>query len=488
MIDGIKIKCIGTNPHNWQSNPLLKFYSSIDETTGEILTKNKVAFYRGLSFHLIPSTVSDAVHCLLKGSLAVFHNKGLNNAYDFDISMLTNTIQELKEVFAVNPNTAIIQTFEAGANLNINQPVKQVIAGLRAYQNENFVLLKIEGTNVGRMVSRTEYALKIYDKGKQSGTNKNLLRIEYAFKKSRHAHKFNINVLADLLNPSNIEALKKVIIEFWTNVIFYDKGLKIRDMNDKETKKMLYYLDATNWAKFSRMQRKRAMRHFKELSERFGTSSTQTEIGNLLSKKLDELTAVKCYDFPNFLKGIDSQKRGTKMLRFPSLDEQRKRNTKPLKKGIKITTQKTVENRVKNHSRECCVCSSDLSNKKPLAIYCSKHCNNSNQAKKRKTNRQKIKKSENEYLTLLLNNIAKSNLMLLVEYATEAGTYADRLEQKEIGAPPDWVQKVFKVTIEAQPVPIILTSYRSRKLIKNINKLNLNQDKAPIHKAHIYKN
>lgn len=472
MIDGIKIKCNGTTAHDWQSNILLKFYSSVDEATGEILTKNKVAFYRGLSFHLIPSTVSDSVHCFIKGSLAVFYNHGLNNAYDFDFSMLVNTIQELEKLFAVNPNTAIIQTFEAGANLNINQPIKQIISGLRAYQNENFVLLKIEGANVGRMISRTEYALKIYDKGKQSGTNKNLLRLEYAFKKSRHAHKFSINVLADLLDVSKLEAVKMALREFWANVIFYDKGLKLRDMNDKETKKMLYYLDATNWAKFSRMQRKRATLHFRELSGRFGTSTTQTEIGNLLSKKLDELTAVKCYDFPNFLKGNDSEKTGSKMLRFPPLDEQGKRNIKQSKNSIKTTTKKMVENGLKNHSRKCCSCEVDISHKKANTKYCSKHCNNSIQAKKRKMNRQNIKKSENQNLVLLLDNLAKSNLLLLVEYATVSGTYADRLEQKEIGAPPDWIKQIFKVTIEAQPVQIVLTSYRARRLIKALTELN----------------
>lgn len=473
MIDGIKIKCIGTAPHDWQSNVLLKFYSSVDEATGEILTKNKVAFYRGLSFHLIPSTVSDAVHCFIKGSLAVFHNQGLNNAYDFDFSMLATTIQELKEVFAVNPDCAIIQTFEAGANLNINQPIKQIISGLRAYQNENFVLLKIEGANVGRMVSRTEYALKIYDKGKQSGTNKNLLRLEYAFKKSRHAHKFNINVLVDLLDVSKLEAVKMALCEFWANVIFYDKGLKLRDMNDKETKKMLYYLDAANWAKFSRMQRKRATLHFRELSGRFGTSTTQTEIGGLLSKKLDELTAVKRYDFPNFLAGNDSQKLESKTLRFPPLDEQGNSNIKQSKNSIKIPIQKKVKNGLKNHSRKCCSCEVDISHKKTNTKYCSKHCNNSTQAKKRKMNRQNIKKVETENLTLLLDELPKSNLLLLVEYATDTGTYADRLEQKEISTTPDWIRQIFKVTIEAPPVPIVLTSYRSRKLIKIINKLNI---------------
>ena len=472
MIDGIKIKCNGTTAHDWQSNILLKFYSSIDEATGEILTKNKVAFYRGLSFHLIPSTVSDAVHCFIKGSLAVFHNHGLNNAYDFDFSMLSNTIQELKEVFAVNPNTAQIQTFEAGANLNINQPIKQVISGLRAYQNENFVLLKIEGANVGRMISRTEYALKIYDKGKQSGTNKSLLRLEYAFKKSRHAHKFSINVLADLLDVSKLEAVKMALCEFWDNVIFYDKGLKLRAMNDKETKKMLYYLDATNWAKFSRMQRKRATVHFKELSGRFSTSTTQTEIGELLRLKLDELTAVKCYDFPNFLKGNDSDKKEAKMLRFPPLDEKGNSNIKQSKNTIKMTIQKKSENGAKIHSQKCYNCEANISHKKTNSKYCSKHCNNSTQAKKRKEIRQNIKKVEKQNLSVLLPNLAKSNLLLLVEYSESSGTYADRLEQMEIDTSTDWICTVIKVTIEAEPVPILLTSYRARKLIKTICTIN----------------
>lgn len=472
MIDGIKINCIGTTAHDWQSNVLLKFYSSIDEATGEILTKNKVAFCRGLSFHLIPSTVSDAVHCFVKGSLAVFHNNGLNNAYDYDNQMLSDTIRELKEVFAVNPKTAQIQTFEAGANLNINQPIKQVISGLRAYQNENFVLLKIEGANVGRMISRTEYALKIYDKGKQSGTNKNLLRLEYAFKKSRHAHKFSINALADLLDVSKLEAVKMALREFWANVIFHDKGLRLRDMNDKETKKMLFYLDATNWAKFTKMQRKRATAHFKELSGRFSTSTTQTEIGDLLRLKLDELTASKCYHFPNFSKGIDSDKRGSKMLPFPPLDEQGNSNIKQSKNSIKMTIQKKPENGLKNQARKCCNCNADISHKKAISKYCSKHCNNSIQAKKRKFSRQNIKKVENQNLFVLLSNLAKSNLLLLVEYTESSGTYADRLEQKEIDTTPQWIKKIFKVTIEAEPVPFVLNSYRARKLIKSINQLN----------------
>ena len=121
MIDGVKIKCIGTKSDDWERNPLLKFGSKIDTITGEILAKNKVAFYRGLSFHIVPSTISDANLLFVRGSLATFYNNGTNNAFDFDFKMLCEVIKELQTAFNINPDKAIIQAFEFGANINTKQ-------------------------------------------------------------------------------------------------------------------------------------------------------------------------------------------------------------------------------------------------------------------------------------------------------------------------------------------------------------------------------
>ncbi len=154
VIDGIKIRCIGTLPLDWECNQLLKFASSIDTTTGEILAKNKVAFYRGLSFHLIPSTVANNTHCIIKGSLATYYNQGTNNAFDYDVAMLQETILELEKLFKINPITAEIQAFEFGANISPIQPTKQIINGLRAYQGDNFTGLKID-FSVGESSSPT---------------------------------------------------------------------------------------------------------------------------------------------------------------------------------------------------------------------------------------------------------------------------------------------------------------------------------------------
>lgn len=474
MIDGIKIRCIGTLPLDWECNQLLKFASSIDTTTGEVLAKNKVAFYRGLSFHLIPSTVANTTHCIIKGSLATYYNKGTNNAFDYDVSMLQETINELESLFKINPFTAEIQAFEFGANISPTQPTKQIINGLRAYQGDNFTGLKMDNVFNGKQLQRQEYIFKMYDKGLQTAKPEaNLLRIEYAIKSTKTARKYDIIFLSDLNSLDKLNRLKTVLLDVWANVIFYDKGMKWRYMSHSQKEKMLYYLDATNWEKFTKMQRNRAKKHFKDLHALFCTSTTQSDVLELLGAKMDELTAVKCYPLRNFSNGYDSQKREGEMLPFTHLDKHVKGNTKPLENSIEIPNKKKVENGLKNHSRKCCSCSVDISHKKTNTKYCSKHCNNSTQAKKRKMNRQNIKKVETENLALLLDTIAKSNLLLLVEYATESGTYADRLEQKEISTTPEWIRQIFKVTIEAQPVPIVLTSYRSRKLIKIINKLNI---------------
>ena len=476
MIDGVKIRCIGTAPHDWECNQLLKFASSIDTTTGEVLAKNKVAFYRGLSFHLIPSTVTNATHCIVKGSLATYYNKGTNNAFDYDFEMITETIKELENLFNINPETAEIQAFEFGANINPTQPTKQIINGLRAYQSDNFTGLKMDNVFNGKQLQRQEYIFKMYDKGLQTAKPEaNLLRIEYAIKSIKILRKYDIVVLSDLLNIDKLNALKPTLLKVWTNTVFYDKGMKWRYMNDTETKKMLYYLDATNWGKFTTVQRTRANRHFKQLHGLYCTSTTQTDVLELLTLKLDKLTAVQCCDLRNFLNENESQKIGVEMLRFTHLDKDVKHNINPIENSINSTNKKKVEKLQKIAPKKCCSCSVDISHKKSISLYCSKRCNNVAHAQKRKMKRTNIKKVENENLTLLLDNLNKSNLLLLVEYSTVSGTYADRLEQIEIATTPDWIKQIFKVTIEAQPVPIVLTSYRSRKLIKSINQLNTRQ-------------
>lgn len=468
MIDGVKIKCIGTIVNDWLNNPLLIFCSKVDITTGEILTKNRIAFYRGLSFHIVPSTVSDTEHLFIKGSLATFYNQGKNNAFNYDVAMLAETINELETVFNIKPKQAIIQAFEFGANIAPKQSTKTIIKGLRAYQSYNFSGLKMDSVFNGLQLKRQDTNFKIYDKGLQTAKPEtNTLRIEYALHFNKVTSKHGFKVLADFLSVDKLNALKLLLLEVWANTIFYDKGMKWRNMTQKQKEKMLYYLDATNWPKFTKMQRKRAKDNFKVLYAQYCTSTTHTDILQLLAQTLNELTAAKGYHLQNFSTPETECLTAVKMLPFTTLDKPVKGNQNDTKKTLKKTSMKTP----KKTPKKCMVCSTDISHKKAIAKYCSKHCNNSNHAKKRKLKRHEIKKVETELLKKLLANLYKSELVLLVEYKDETKIYADTLYQSEITAPYNWTRKVIKVTTPKN-TKIVLTSHRAKHLINCISKAN----------------
>lgn len=344
MFDGIKIKCLGTNPKDWENNSLLKFASSVDVETGEILSNNKTAYYKGLYFCLIPSTVSDSTHCIIKGSLAKFHNNGNDNAFDYSIDMLQDTINELEKRFSVDPLRAEIQSFEYGVNVHPTQPIKQILNGLRAYQSDNFIGLKEQGIFNGKQLKRQEYSYKMYDKGLSIGKPEiNLLRVEYAVNSIKTARKYNIRTLADLSKISVLNMLQTTLLEIWNEIIFYDLGMKWRYMTDSQKEKMLLYLDATNWKKFTKMQRLRAKEHFRDLHNLFCSSKTQVEIHELLRLKTEELIPKKRYHLRNFSETEYSSKQNTEMLPFTYLDKQVNGNRIGFENLIKIEPEKTIK-------------------------------------------------------------------------------------------------------------------------------------------------
>lgn len=467
MIDGVKIKCIGTTSTDWLNNELLIFSSKVDTSTGEILAKNKVAFYRGLSFHIIPSTIAETEHLIIRGSLAKFYNNGVNNAFDYDFTMLCETLRELEQCFNINLKTALIQSFEFGANIETEQNTNAIIKGLRAYQSYNFTGLKIDNIFNGVQLKKQDTSIKIYDKAKQiKDVTSNLLRLEYVFNFNKVTTKYGFDVLADFLNIDKLNSLKPLLLDVWTNAIFYDKGMKWKQMTQKQKEKMLYYLDATNWVKFTTSQRQKAKAKFRELYNEFCISTTQTDITELLNSKLDKLTAVKRYDLQSFSTPETSQIKAVKKIRFTTLDKL----VNPIQNEYHNTSEtpqpKKVGKSIKKGAKKCCVCGSDISHKKAIAVYCSKHCNNSKQAQKRKFTRNKQIQKERKDLLKLLEQLKKGNLWLNITYKANDCLYTDKLHQSEVNATSKWIRQIVSVKVNT----ITLQRIRARQFIREIIK------------------
>jgi hypothetical protein len=464
VIDGIKILCIGTNPKYWEANPLLIFATKVDEQTGEIISNTKVAFFKGLHFYLIPSTISTITHCILRGSLPKYYNNGKDNGYDYSLEMLISTIQDLKTRFHIDPFKAIVQNFEYGVNVSINQPPKTIVRGLRAYQNDCFTLLRLDEVFTGKQLQRQEYQYKIYDKGIQlPKKQQNLLRVELAIKSTKKSKTYGIRVLADLVEVDKLNNVKPDLIKIWNEMIFYDSGMKWRLMNKKQKEKMLYYLDATNWLKFNRKQRFRAKALFTELINEFCASTSQSEILKKIILKIEVLEAKKGNALRNLFEGYEAEKRE----RFTHLDKGVKRGQNELEKP----TPKNNKKSVKIKHPKCKNCSTDISHKKNGSIYCGKSCNNASQARKRRKARRQNTTIENNNLQSLIKTISVSKLRLTITYKQKNLTYSKHYLQDAVSLSGVEVKAIKSIYIK-QPYNITLTSYRARKLIRTIAKLN----------------
>lgn len=475
MIDGVKIDVPNVSAE-WLSNELLDFHAMANLKTGE-LDGTQTAHYQGLTFIITTSTkYLDTVYCSVRGSLHKYHNKGETNANDFTFEQLQEVIKDLAEKFHIDPATAILRNLEFGVNIFAPITAKALINNLVAYNSHPFLDFKIQGVKVGKGFGTYNYQVKIYDKGKQEKKPiKNLVRVEVAVNKMRYFERYNITTLADLADPAKVQPLGAVLVDYWQTAIYYDKQVNWKQLTDFERKKLLYYATPRNWQDFNRIQRMRAKVHFQKLISRYATTSTHSDTAHLIAKKWDALTAEKCIRMHHDLRANRSRKmytiaplECTVQTYTNTLTEiKQKKVQKMVQKKPTVSTEKTTP----EMGNFCRTCAKDISHKKANALYCSKRCNNSHHAKERKKKRNYQKKVETARLAEILAGLHRSRLLLLVEYMDNGTPEAVQLYQNEITAPWYWANKVTRVTLKGTGETF--TSYRAKKLIYSISKLNI---------------
>lgn len=482
MIDGVKIDVLPSNGCKWFDNKLLDFFTYTNTSTGELLDGTLVAKYRGLKFYITKSIKYDnCTYFSVRGSLHKYFNNGKHNANDFTFENLQTVIQELQDKFNIDPLTSTLHNVEFGVNINTPVPVKEVLKNLVCCGSYTFGTLKIEGVTVGKKIDKQTSSIKIYDKGKQYKKEvSNLARFEIAVRKMVFLKSYSINKLSDLQNINKVEPLGQLLSAYWKDVIYYDKVVNWKQLTEFERKKILYYATPRNWSEFNRMQRTRAKHHFKDLMKQYSTSTTHQIIGNLITEKWNDLKADLCIRINHDLKpNLKSDLYTNYPLEYTGKMYTSNTKENEIKKGLKntmkmkpILTEKTPIKK----GRFCRVCANDISHKKCNSLYCSKKCNNSFQALQRKKKRHHLKKSETVQLKKVLSYLHKKDyLVILIEYRHNGNTYADNLFKVEITAPYTWIRKVIKVSLHQNSInykPVILTSYRAKKLISIISKYN----------------
>ncbi|MBW1297779.1 hypothetical protein [Aquimarina litoralis] len=462
MVDGIKILCVGTDYRDWEKNELLQFQIKVDDKTRLSKTGRKFAKHQGLYFSIIPSTKSNTKHCIVRGSLHRYYNQGRDNASDFGFMELQEVINDLQNVFHIDLRQAKIQTLEYGVNIFTNSPARNIIRGIRAYGNSAFERLKTDAIYNGRQLKRQLFKYKVYDKGiQQSKSLDNLLRVEVAFDSIKEIGKYGVEVLEDLRGLNKVCSLKERLLAIWEDMIFYDKGMQYRRMTRWQREKMLYYLDANNWEKFTPMQRLRAKKHFRELYNEFCTSTTQKDILLSIRRKLESLTTLKS----DVLRNYYSKNGLEKQLYITDIDKQVKHHINDIPEKSKNRNMKSV----KKKNKKCLVCVTNISHKRAGTIYCSNKCKDSYHSKKRTKLRREKKEAEKKNLNKLKKLIPKQHFFYIISCKGKGLSYTNRLLRLDANTSSNIISTINTVEVRRQErgeKVMRFTSYRARELIK----------------------
>ena len=236
-------------------------------------------------------------HIVVHGSLHKFFNKNVfkedQNWTDFTYAQLDKAIIRLSQRMNFNPEEAVIENIEFGVNIEIDNCPK-------AFLQDNLIMMKNKEPSMIkefgeegqlRQFRFSQYALKIYDKGKQYRLDKNLLRIELKSFKSevitgRHAKW----CLADLLNKYILFKLRGALVKRTKELWICDTVDSANVKNDKDYQDLLKFINPKYWVVHAvNNKHRRERRKFKKLMQVYELDSIKNEIVKKVKNKSKQL-------------------------------------------------------------------------------------------------------------------------------------------------------------------------------------------------------
>ena len=228
MIDGIKLLDLSVSVDALLTNDRLQFPLPVDEQTGAVLNRPRRAIDRGLLFTLTPTKAGDKLRCELQGSVHRFSRGGLHNADAFTAADLSTALDDLIQMFQINPFQSRLNNVEFGVNLVLPFPVSQVLDNLISYKYRPFSRVREPGDGYAYYQCHTQrYVVKLYDKGDQYELDAHVLRVEvkvlkmeYLKSRGRFGVPIRLDWLADLLDIANYGPLGALLVETFTEILF----------------------------------------------------------------------------------------------------------------------------------------------------------------------------------------------------------------------------------------------------------------------------
>lgn len=306
MIDGIKLCTEVASFEGWRRGLPIDFFGQCSVDTMQMRVKSRrshsVTTYRGrlgvydiTAKEVTPTNIAAPARIYIEVSGSVHKGYyGGCNVEPFSIAQALCEICYLQQSLNL-PDSTKITRLEIGVNVDVPfSPIQFLDNNLVAYKYKQFSKYHADraGAHVGYEKRLSQYSVKLYDKGKQSGRSDiNMLRLEIAFKKMQPLTKFGIKTLADLRKGDKVVALCRMLPEVWDSIIVSDCDIKLESLNEKDARILLLGDNPRSWEQLKKKLHPEALSRklsaFRHLISTHGAGHQQ-HVRQLICKEIGE--------------------------------------------------------------------------------------------------------------------------------------------------------------------------------------------------------
>lgn len=385
MFDHITVKIQGPDVEKVLDSPRVELLELRNLATGEV--------FQPRTIYLGPLKIrrSSLNSIYVGGSIHFYFNwlkdgrpeKVVNRNWDqFTYGELCQAIDTLAADLGLAPERLGLHGVEFGLNLeNPRFDVTKAKDSLILHLTKPFTIWE---SDFGRVAKHSQFHLKGYDKGLQSGISRKIFRWEVAVKKMDCVKGIGIHSLADLKDQEKVRALFAWACSQWESVLVHDPSVKDSHLGKGEREFWQLAAFVEYWKKLSYRQLKYNRGKVRDIIAR----TVETRLLTLILIEA-ETTFERLMDLSDSYQ-LSSQGQGPPLadsyqLLEPlqkvvladtyHLDEREESyNTglgdSPQSKLVHSTQSELPSLDAQGEVRRCATCKADISNRGPLAKYC----------------------------------------------------------------------------------------------------------------------
>jgi len=338
MIDYIKILNLAVSAADLEHNEYLQDSWIIGSKNGEVLTQQ--TNYFGLTFSIKNTNVR------LTGSIHKYKNQGLHNYNDFTKTQVHKVINELSKKFEIDLQNSRLNNLEFGVNVVLPFEPKVLLNNLITHKGEPFTR-EIEEGKIFYQCKRSQFIIKIYDKGLQYYQVSNILRFELKVLKMQFfkTKGIEVSVLDDLLNDGIYTKLGGVLKAYFDEILFDDESINHKDLNANERDIYLRGQNPKTWITDNRTANQQ--KELQRLKENFLKVLEKYRKGENYVKIVSDRIEFKCFELSEIYRVLEEEKTTEKGANVRDLHFKYNINFGHLislqKQGSKFLSEKTIE-------------------------------------------------------------------------------------------------------------------------------------------------